>query len=182
MPKTHQYKLFVVSRWNYPTRYPKRGDKQTGKVQSRERPKPYAVQIPSSESKIKIKKKLPLQHTPTYQAICRNSVTAVERSVNSQPPKPALNIEPAEAIAFGHLASWAYWKCLNRLRIGVVRSKSTLAQWGLYSGPTMCRCGSAEDTAGHLRCPLLPRGCTLLDLSNNNNIAETTVEFWMNYL
>jgi len=182
MPKTHQHKLFVPSRWNCPTRYPKRGDKQTGKVQSNARPEPYSVQIPGSESKIKIKKASFTAH-PTFQAIWRNSARAVERSAKSQPPKPALSIDLAEAIASGHLASWAYWKCLNRLRTRVVRSKSTLAQWGLYSGANMCRCGSAEDTAGHLRrCPLLPRGCTLLDLSNNNNIAETTVEFRMNYV
>jgi len=68
------------------------------------------------------------------------------------------------------------------LLLHVLKSKSTLAQWGLYSGPTTCRCGSAEDTAGHLRCPPLQRECTLLDLSNNNNIAETTAQFWINYV
>jgi len=101
MPKTHQHKLFVPSRWNCPTRYPKRGDKQTGKVQSSARPKPYAVRIPGSESKIKIKNKLPLQHTPTFQAIWRNSARAVERSAKSQ----SLEIGPK------YRASWS--NCLR---------------------------------------------------------------------
>ena len=183
MPKTHHHKLFVPSRWNCPTWYPKRGDKQTGKVQSNARPKPYAARIPGSESKIKIKKKLPFS-TPLLTR--PSEVTRLELwkdRLRVSPPKLALNIKPAEAIASGHLASWAYWKCRNRLRTGVVRSKSTLAQWGLNSGPALCRCDSAEDTAGHLlRCPLPSRGCALLDLSNNNNIAEATVKFWMNYV
>ena len=72
------------------------------------------------------------------------------------PPKPALNIEPAEEIASGNcppLASWSYWKCLNRLRTGVGRSKSTLVQWSLYSGSTLRRCCIRR---GHSRTPSMP--------------------------
>jgi len=81
-----------------PTWYLKRCDKQTGKVQSNARPKPYAVRIPGSESKIKIKKKLPLQHIPTFQAIWKNSARAVERSDKSQTPQTSSQLKQLPSI------------------------------------------------------------------------------------
>jgi len=133
MPKTHQHTLFIPSRWNCPTRYPKRGDKHTGKVQSNARPKPYAARIPGSESKIKIKKSFLYSTPPLFRPSEETRLELWKDRLRVRPPKPALNIESAEAIASGHLASWAYWKCLNRLRAGVVRSKDTCSvgplQW-----------------------------------------------------
>ena len=52
------------------------------------------------------------------------------------PLKLAFNIEPDEVLAPGHQASWKDWRCLNRLRTGTVRTRSTLAKWGYHNGPT----------------------------------------------
>jgi len=54
------------------------------------------------------------------------------------------------------------------------------AQWGNYSGPTLSRCGSAEiqsDTCFIVHYSRKDARCQPL----SNNIAKTTVEFWMNY-
>ena len=50
-------------------------------------------------------------------------------------PQRRLPIKPPEFMAPGHQTPWKNWRCLNRLRTGVVRTKSTLAKWGFHSGP-----------------------------------------------
>jgi len=68
---------------------------------------------------------------------------------------------------------WRHWRCLNRLRTRVVRTRSTLAKWGLLNGPTQCRCGFMEDTAPHLlRCPLFTQKCWQAVLLLYNDTAE----------
>ena len=97
--------------------------------------------------------------------------------------KAGFNIEPAEVFAPGHQASWKDWTCLNRLQTGTVKTRSTLAKWGFHNGPTLCKCGTADDTAKHLLgCPLLSQKCSRDDLSAFNNIAEKTVKFWKDYV
>ena len=97
--------------------------------------------------------------------------------------KLAFIIEPAEVLAPGHQASWKDWRCLNRLRTGTVKTQSTLAKWGFHNGLTLCKCGTADDTAEHLLgCPLLSQKCSQDNLSAFNNIAEKTVKFWKDYV
>ena len=66
------------------------------------------------------------------------------------PLKPDFNIEPAKVLAPGHQVPWKDWRCLNRLRTGTVKTRSTLAKWKFHNGPTLCKCGTADDTAAHL--------------------------------
>ena len=63
------------------------------------------------------------------------------------PLKLAFNIEPAEVLAPGHQAPWKDWRCLNRRRTGTVKTQSKLTKWGFHNGPTLCKCGTADDTA-----------------------------------
>ena len=89
------------------------------------------------------------------------------------PLKLGFNIEPGEALAPDHQASWKEWRCLSRLQTGTVKTRSTLAKWGFHNGPTLCKCGTADDTAEHLLgCPLFSQKCSRDDLSAFNNIAK----------
>ena len=86
--------------------------------------------------------------------------------------KLAFNIKPVEVLAPGHQAPWKDWRCLNRLQTETVETRSTLAKWGFHNGPTLCKCGTADDIAAHLLgCPLLSQKCSRVDLSAFNNIA-----------
>ena len=94
------------------------------------------------------------------------------------PFKLAFNIEPAELLAPGHQAPWKDWRCLNRRRTGTVKIRSKFAKWGFRNGPTLCKCGTADDTAEHLLgCPLLSQKCSRDDFSAFNNIDEKTMKF-----
>ena len=99
------------------------------------------------------------------------------------PFKLAFNIELAEVLAPGHQAPWKDWRCLNRLRTGTLKTRSTLAKCGFHNGLILCKCGTADDTAEHLLgCPLLLWKCSRDDVSAFNNIAEKTVKFWKDYV
>ena len=89
------------------------------------------------------------------------------------PLKLGFNIEPAEVLAPGHQASWKDWRCLNRLQTGTVKTQNTLAKWGFHNGPTLCKCGTADDTAEHLLgCPLLSQKCSRDDLSPSTTLLK----------
>ena len=99
------------------------------------------------------------------------------------PLKLAFSLEPAGVLCPWSPSSLEDWRCLNRLRTKTVKTQSTLAKWGFYNGPTLCKCGTADVTAAHLLgCPLLSQKCSRDDLSAFNNIAEKTVKFRKDYI
>ena len=91
-----------------------------------------------------------------------------------------LGILPKEELPSGSDSTWAEWKCLNCLRTGVGRTKTTLNQWCYTSGQTTCECGTEPQTADHiLRCPLLKEPCTTADLAAYNMQAKQCVKQWI---
>ena len=76
--------------------------------------------------------------------------------------------------------NWAKWKCLNRLRSGVGRSREALSRWGYLSGPTTCDCGTEPQTMEHLlQRPLLGGPCTAKDLALYNTKGQQCTKHWL---
>ena len=96
------------------------------------------------------------------------------------PHSPAMNICPDENLPPGWNTTWAKWKCLNRLRAGVGRSKVSLSKWGYSSSPTICDCETEPQTMEHLlKCPLLKEPCTAADLAQFSSRAQQCVQHWL---
>ena len=75
-----------------------------------------------------------------------------------------------ESLAGGHTSQWTTWRCLNRLRRGVTCSKEQRKKWGY----TTCDCGvSSENTKHMLECPPLADFCSLDDLLQFNETANS---------
>ena len=60
--------------------------------------------------------------------------------------------------------SWAVRKSLNRLHMGITRSRDTLNKWGYPVTSALCDCGDLQTTTHMYTCPLCPDQCTLEDL------------------
>ncbi|KAJ8367020.1 hypothetical protein AAFF_G00333780 [Aldrovandia affinis] len=91
----------------------------------------------------------PLETTPSEARLAM-----WKEKLNNHPHSPTMHIPAAESLPPGD-NNWAKWKCLNRLRSGVGRSREALSRWGYLSGPTTCDCGTEPQTMEHLlRCPL----------------------------
>ena len=82
----------------------------------------------------------------------------------------------------GSEATYAEWKCLNRLRSRVGRARATLAKWGyINEAEVMCKCGAISQTMPHLlECPLSKHPCTVSDLAELNENAKHCVQLWVN--
>ena len=84
-----------------------------------------------------------------------------------------------ENLATGNYITWLNWRCLNRLRTGYTCSKEQRKKWGYFNGYTTCECGLvAESTSHMLQCSLLAHPCTLNDLLEFNNTAQSCTERW----
>ena len=84
-----------------------------------------------------------------------------------------------EDLVTGHDSPWLNWRCLNRLRTRYNCSKEQRKKWGYFNGDTICECGLvAESTAHMLQCSLLAHPCTLDDLLEFNDTAQTCTERW----
>ena len=55
--------------------------------------------------------------------------------ISTLPPSTTMGLTVSEQLPPGADASWARWKCLNRLRTGVGRGKVSLNKWGYCCGP-----------------------------------------------
>ena len=93
-----------------------------------------------------------------------------------------LPIPTSEQLAPGHKSEWKLWKSLNRLRMGMGRSKNNLSKWGYAdTADTACECGTPKQTMQHLlRCPLLENECSLEDLATANEKALHCARAWPN--
>ncbi|KAI5739706.1 hypothetical protein M8J77_022428 [Diaphorina citri] len=89
--------------------------------------------------------------------------------------------EPREELSPGSNLPYPVWRTLNRLRVGVARCKTNLEKWGMLPADmdTQCECGTLQDPAHLLVCPLLERTCTEQDLLHANDTAIQTALFWM---
>lgn len=73
----------------------------------------------------------------------------------------SLGMEPAEQLPPGHQLEWQPWRTLNRIRVGVGRSKDNMSRWGyLNDSYTKCRCGQEQTMAHLLVCPRNPNKAT----------------------
>ena len=81
-------------------------------------------------------------------------------------------------------SSYAMWKCLNRLRSGVGRTKVTLSKWGYLNDRDAVRdCGTEPQTMQHLlTCPLLEQPCTASDLAEFNCKGQQCAQLWLNHI
>ena len=106
---------------------------------------------------------------------------AWERKLEELPSSNHLNIKPNESLPPGSQLEWKMWRCLNRLRSGVARTKTELKKWGFAETSTsvVCKCGEENDTIKHrLTCSLLDEPCSIADLCDFNERARRCVELW----
>ena len=72
-------------------------------------------------------------------------------------------------------------QCLNRLRIGVARTKTELKKRGFVhqATNTTCQCGADDDTVQHrLKFSLPDEPCSTTDLCQINENATRCMELW----
>ena len=119
----------------------------------------------------------PLQTTPSAARL-----SLWNKRLTKLPPSTKMDLTvDEEVLPPGAKEPWQRWKCLNRLRTGVGRSKVTLERWGYYQGSTICDCETAPQTMEHmLHCPLLEEPCSPLDLAQYSPTAQRCVDKWIN--
>ena len=116
----------------------------------------------------------PLETTPSEARL-----NMWKEKLSNHPHSSTIPIPPAETLPPGD-NNWAKWKCLNRLRSGVGRSREALSRWGYLSGPTTCDCGTEPQTMEHLlQCPLLGGPCTAKDLALYNTKGQQCTKHWL---
>jgi len=133
------------------------------------------------------------QTTTISRLKSRKSFLRVSSALENDPSQSRINawkdktedirgwIEPAELLPPGHELQWHVWKTLNRLRVGVGRSKDNMLKWGyLNDQETSCHCGTIQTMAHLLVCPLAPGPCTIEDLTAANRKAIDVAQYWAN--
>ena len=55
---------------------------------------------------------------------------------------------PSEVLGPGSEVQWLQWKCLDRLRTGMIRCKSNMLKWKYSDADTICDCGGADTDYG----------------------------------
>ena len=104
-----------------------------------------------------------------------------KRKLKALPQSTRLNITPEEKLPPGSNSGWTRWRCLNRLRTGVARTKTELKKWGFVDPATntTCQCGDDDDTVQHRsKCSLLDEPWSTTDLCQFNENARRFVELW----
>lgn len=90
-------------------------------------------------------------------------------------------IKHSEHLPTGYELQWRVWKTLNRLRVGVGRSKSNMVKLRYISDQnTSCHCETIQTMAHQLICLLAPRTCTLEDLITANQITRDVAQHRVN--
>lgn len=103
-----------------------------------------------------------------------------KKRLKDSQPCSTMGIAPAEELPPGADDTWQRWKCLNRLRTGVGRSRDAMQKWGFYSESTACECGIEPQTMQHmLQCPLLDEICSSEDLAQYTVCAQKCVDKWI---
>ena len=87
---------------------------------------------------------------------------------------------PSADLGPGSEAPWVHWKCLNRLRTGMVRCELNMLKWKCSYADIICDCGEHTQTMDHLlKSPMLPQECTTEDLLEYNNTTKECVFQWI---
>lgn len=87
-------------------------------------------------------------------------------------------MEPSERLPPGNNLDWSVWKTLNRLRVGVGRTKENMRKWGHGDQDITCICGQEQITSHLLVCPRGPSLCTQEDLMISNQKAVNIAVYW----
>ena len=96
-------------------------------------------------------------------------------------PARYLTKKIAEELPTGNLENRRSWQCLNRVRVGVCRTKVEQKRWGYIGADsdTLCACGEGEESALHLlQCRLSGGTVTKEDLAEYNEKAHVCVRRW----
>jgi hypothetical protein len=87
-------------------------------------------------------------------------------------------MEPSERLPPSNNLEWLVWKTLNRLHVGVGRTKENMRKWGYGDQDINCICGQEQKTLHLLVCPRGPSPCTQEDLMISNKKAINTAIYW----
>ena len=126
---------------------------------------------------------LPLDKHTTHQLKTQNLWQNYTDNILDQ--HKLQNFPVQESLLPGHKLQWNKWRCLNRLRSGVGKTKSLLLKWG-YLPPctdTTCQCGKENQTMNHLlTCEKTGTTCTMDDLLQCNSTAKKLATAWCNLI
>ncbi|VVC28130.1 Hypothetical protein CINCED_3A003757 [Cinara cedri] len=87
-------------------------------------------------------------------------------------------IKPVEKLPPRYRCEWNTWKALNRLRVGVARTKKNLCKWGYNTETVDYECGSEQTEQHILVCPLNSVSCTPEDLAKATDAAIQVANQW----
>jgi len=132
------------------------------------------------------------QNDPTSRLKSRKSFLKITEELTETPLLSRLNewkklitdtngkrwLEPAERLPHGNNLDWPVWKTLNRLRVGVGRTKENMRKWGYGEQDITCICGQDQTTSHLLVCPRGPSPCTQEDLMIGNKKTVNTAIYW----
>ena len=93
------------------------------------------------------------------------------------------NFPVQESLPPGYKLQWNKCRCLNRLRLGVGKTKSLLLKWGYLSSgiDTTCQRGKENQTMNHLlTCEKTGTTRTMDDLLQCNSNAKKIATTWCN--
>jgi len=86
---------------------------------------------------------------------------------------------PAEHLPTGNNLEWPTWRAINRLRVGVGRSKVNQAKWSLIPDEdTYCDCGQSQTMSHLISCPSCPTSCTMDDIMLVTKEGIEVAKFW----
>jgi hypothetical protein len=90
-------------------------------------------------------------------------------------------IVPAEHLPAGNNIEWSTWRTLNRLRVGVGRSKKNQTKCGIIpEEDTNCNCEQPQ-IMFHLKiCRSCPTSCTMEDIMTTTKEGIELGKFWQN--
>ncbi|KAE9524319.1 hypothetical protein AGLY_015358 [Aphis glycines] len=132
------------------------------------------------------------QNDPTSRLKSRKSFLKITEELTETPLLSRLNewkklitdtnskrwLEPAERLPHGNNLDWPVWKTLDRLRVGVGRTKENMRKWGYGEQDITCICGQDQTTSHLLVCPRGSSPCTQEDLMIGNKKAINTAIYW----
>jgi len=103
-----------------------------------------------------------------------------KKRLKESPDKDIL-CEISQHLPPGHSEDRATWVCLNRLRVGVARTRVQMRRWGFLPDEerVRCACGAADETVSHLlECELMGDPVSRFDLAAYNEKAGRCVLRW----
>ena len=108
---------------------------------------------------------------PLATSAASTRVALWEKRISTHPTATSMALKPQEELPPGADTKWTEWKCLNRLRTGVGRSKVSLQKWGYLD--------TAEDVTCDCRTALRPCSIYSSVLSWSKCAQQTTLQSTM---